>query len=111
MGKEHQKAARLRDFASYSVTEKLCQEGGANPDWKFMHSLPRKGDEVDDEVSVGQVCLGIGVRVLWKDLDGFEPLLFLFSYPTMAMLVVWGFSRPFSVSVLVSRGIVYVALG
>lgn len=31
------------------VTEALCKEGGANPDWKFLHCLPRKPDEVDDE--------------------------------------------------------------
>lgn len=35
------------------MTEKLCQEGGANPDWKFLHCLPRKQDEVDDEVFYG----------------------------------------------------------
>jgi ornithine carbamoyltransferase len=27
----------------------LC-EGRCNPDWKFMHCLPRKPEEVDDEV-------------------------------------------------------------
>jgi len=69
MGQEHQKAARLQAFAGYQVTEKMCQEGGANPDWKFMHCLPRKGDEVDDEVSLGQ---GIRLRVPWRVLDEFE---------------------------------------
>ncbi len=50
MGQEAEKAQRLKDFEGYQVTEKLCREGGANPDWKFMHCLPRKQDEVDDEV-------------------------------------------------------------
>lgn len=51
MGQEAEKAQRLKDFAGYQVTEALCREGGANPDWKFLHCLPRKQDEVDDEVS------------------------------------------------------------
>lgn len=50
MGQEAKKAQGLKDFAGYQVTEALCREGGANPDWKFMHCLPRKQDEVDDEV-------------------------------------------------------------
>ncbi|KAF9072404.1 ornithine carbamoyltransferase 1 [Rhodocollybia butyracea] len=53
MGQEAEKAQRLRDFHGYQVTEALCREGGANPDWKFMHCLPRKQDEVDDEVFYG----------------------------------------------------------
>ena len=50
MGQEAEKAQRLKDFARFQVTEVMCWEGGANPDWKFMHCLPRKQDEVDDEV-------------------------------------------------------------
>ncbi|KAK7462410.1 ornithine carbamoyltransferase [Stygiomarasmius scandens] len=53
MGQEAEKAQRLKDFHGYQVTEQLCREGGANPDWKFMHCLPRKPDEVDDEVFYG----------------------------------------------------------
>lgn len=50
MGQEAEKAQRLKDFQGYQVTEKLCKEGGANPEWKFLHCLPRKSNEVDDEV-------------------------------------------------------------
>jgi len=53
MGQEAEKAERLKAFAGYQVTEQLCKEGGANPDWKFMHCLPRKEHEVDDEVFYG----------------------------------------------------------
>ncbi|KAG9020673.1 ornithine carbamoyltransferase [Tulasnella sp. JGI-2019a] len=53
MGQEDQKAQRLRDFAGFQVTEKLCQEGGAKKDWSFLHCLPRKQHEVDDEVFDG----------------------------------------------------------
>ncbi|KDQ08382.1 hypothetical protein BOTBODRAFT_37960 [Botryobasidium botryosum FD-172 SS1] len=53
MGQEAEKAQRLKDFQGYQVTEALCKEGGANPDWKFLHCLPRKQDEVDDEVFYG----------------------------------------------------------
>lgn len=57
MGQENEKAQRLQDFEGYQVTEKLCAEGGANPNWKFMHCLPRKQNEVDDEVFYGDRSL------------------------------------------------------
>lgn len=50
MGDEAQKDQRLRDFRGFQITEELARKGGAKPDWKFMHCLPRKGDEVDDQV-------------------------------------------------------------
>ena len=50
MGQEAEKAQRLQIFKGYQVTEALCREGGAKEDWKFMHCLRRKPDEVDDEV-------------------------------------------------------------
>ena len=56
MGQEAEKAQRLKDFQGYQITEALCREGGANPDWKFMHCLPRKADEVDDEVCSSIRC-------------------------------------------------------
>ncbi|KAJ7044618.1 ornithine carbamoyltransferase 1 [Mycena alexandri] len=53
MGQEEEAAQRLKDFQGFQITEELCREGGANPDWKFMHCLPRKKNEVDDEVFYG----------------------------------------------------------
>ncbi|RXW16632.1 hypothetical protein EST38_g9230 [Candolleomyces aberdarensis] len=50
---EAEKAERLQAFEGYQVTEQLCQERGANPGWKLMHCLPRKQNEVDDEVFYG----------------------------------------------------------
>ncbi|KIO19070.1 hypothetical protein M407DRAFT_224168, partial [Tulasnella calospora MUT 4182] len=50
MGQEHEKAQRLKNFNGFQVPEKLCKEGGANPNLKFLHCLPRKDHEVDDEV-------------------------------------------------------------
>ena len=50
MGQEAEKAQRLKDFAGYQITMDLMKRGGANKDWKFMHCLPRKAEEVDDEV-------------------------------------------------------------
>ena len=64
MGQEAEKEQRLKDFQGYQVTEQLCREGGANPDWKFMHCLPRKQDEVDDEVG-GRRCCSAQLR--WTD--------------------------------------------
>ncbi|KIO17463.1 hypothetical protein M407DRAFT_32870 [Tulasnella calospora MUT 4182] len=53
MDQEHEKPQRLKDFNGFQVTEKSCKEGGANPNWKFLHCLPRKEHEVDDEVFRG----------------------------------------------------------
>ncbi|KAK7061965.1 Ornighine carbamoyltransferase [Favolaschia claudopus] len=53
MGQEAEAAQRYQDFQGFQVTEELCREGGANPEWKFMHCLPRKQNEVDDEVFYG----------------------------------------------------------
>ncbi|RDB24102.1 Ornithine carbamoyltransferase, mitochondrial [Hypsizygus marmoreus] len=53
MGQEAEKADRLKAFQGYQITEQLCREGGANPDWQFLHCLPRKPHEVDDEVFYG----------------------------------------------------------
>ncbi|KXN89541.1 Ornithine carbamoyltransferase, mitochondrial [Leucoagaricus sp. SymC.cos] len=53
MGQEAEKEERLKAFQGYQVTEKLCKEGGTNPNWQFLHCLPRKPHEVDDEVFFG----------------------------------------------------------
>jgi ornithine carbamoyltransferase len=53
MGQEAEKQQRLKDFAGFQVTEKLASAAGANKDWKFLHCLPRKEEEVDDEVFYG----------------------------------------------------------
>lgn len=58
MGQEAEYEQRVRDFAGYQVTEALCREGGAQPDWKFLHCLPRKKHEVDDEVRTFLVIVG-----------------------------------------------------
>lgn len=50
MGQEEEKKKRLLEFQGYQVTNALATRGGANPDWVFMHCLPRKPEEVDDEV-------------------------------------------------------------
>ncbi|XP_070567999.1 ornithine transcarbamylase, mitochondrial-like [Ptychodera flava] len=48
MGQEEEKVARLKAFAGYQVNKKMGEV--ANPDWCFLHCLPRKPEEVDDEV-------------------------------------------------------------
>ena len=57
MGDEASKDERLRDFDGFQITEKMAAEGGAKGDWKFMHCLPRKPQEVDDEVFYGNRSL------------------------------------------------------
>lgn len=62
MGQESTKAQRLKDFTGYQVTEAMCEEGGAKPGWRFLHCLPRKGDEVDDEVALFFTRLHFSLR-------------------------------------------------
>ncbi|CAE6436994.1 unnamed protein product [Rhizoctonia solani] len=77
MGQEAEKAQRLKDFQGYQVTEKLCKEGGANPDWKFLHCLPRKSHEVDDEVFYGPRSLVFpeGENRKWTIMALFDSLI------------------------------------
>ncbi|MBN3291887.1 OTC protein, partial [Polypterus senegalus] len=48
MGMEEQKKQRLMDFSGYQITLQTAKV--ATPDWTFLHCLPRKQEEVDDEV-------------------------------------------------------------
>ncbi|XP_078415888.1 ornithine transcarbamylase, mitochondrial [Cetorhinus maximus] len=48
MGQEEEKAERLKAFQGYQITMKTGQS--AAPNWVFLHCLPRKPEEVDDEV-------------------------------------------------------------
>ncbi len=50
MGHEAEKSQRLKQFEGFKVTMNLAHDGGADLNWKFMHCLPRKPEEVSDEV-------------------------------------------------------------
>ncbi|KAF3070489.1 Ornithine carbamoyltransferase, mitochondrial [Daldinia childiae] len=50
MGQEEESKKRLKDFSGFQVSNELAKRGGAKPDWKFMHCLPRHPEEVADEV-------------------------------------------------------------
>jgi len=50
MGQEEEKQKRLDDFKGYQISSEMMKDGGAKSDWKFMHCLPRKPEEVTDEV-------------------------------------------------------------
>jgi ornithine carbamoyltransferase len=64
MGQEAEYKERVEDFKGYQVTEEMCRDR-AKPNWKFMHCLPRKQNEVDDEVSgVSFLSLTISYVVL-----------------------------------------------
>lgn len=53
MGQEEESKRRLKAFAGYQITNELAKRGGAKPNWKFMHCLPRHQEEVDDDVFYG----------------------------------------------------------
>lgn len=48
MGQENEKKIRLQQFDGFQITSKLGKK--ASSDWKFMHCLPRKPEEVSDDV-------------------------------------------------------------
>ncbi|XP_063811643.1 ornithine transcarbamylase, mitochondrial [Pseudophryne corroboree] len=48
MGQEEEKKKRLLDFKGYQITMQTTKV--AAPNWTFLHCLPRKPEEVDDEV-------------------------------------------------------------
>jgi ornithine carbamoyltransferase len=48
MGQESEKEERMKSFEGYQVTSELTKE--ADPSWIFMHCLPRKQEEVSDEI-------------------------------------------------------------
>ena len=54
MGQEAEASARTKSFAGYQVTEEMGRRGGAKPGWIFLHCLPRKPNEVDDDVFYGK---------------------------------------------------------
>jgi ornithine carbamoyltransferase len=53
MGQEDEKVKRLKAFEGFQVTAELAKQGGAKPDWYFMHCLPRHPEEVSDEIFYG----------------------------------------------------------
>ncbi|KAF9315529.1 ornithine carbamoyltransferase [Podila horticola] len=50
MGQEEEKKQRIKAFQGYQLTTELINQSGAKPDWKFLHCLPRKQEEVNDDV-------------------------------------------------------------
>ena len=77
MGQEEEKKKRLADFAGFQVTKELMQRGGAKEGWKFMHCLPRKPEEVSDEVfySPASLVFPEAENRLWAILSAFEGFL------------------------------------
>lgn len=50
MGQESEKTLKLKQFKGFQVSMEMAEKGGAHKDWKFMHCLPRKPEEVTEEV-------------------------------------------------------------
>jgi ornithine carbamoyltransferase len=85
MGQEAEKAKRLKDFAGYQVTHDMAVRGGAKPDWKFMHCLPRKQEEVTDDVfySDRSVVFEEAENRKWTIMAVLEALLVRGRYDTL----------------------------
>lgn len=61
MGQEEEKKERLRAFEGYQITKKMAAV--ASPDWSFLHCLPRKPEEVDDDVFYSKQSL------VWQEAE------------------------------------------
>jgi len=103
MGDEAQKDQRLRDFRGFQVTENLARQGGAKPDWKFLHCLPRKAEEVSDEVFYGPRSLVFpeAENRKWTIMACFEYVLS--AYPPVGCLAAAPCNSELTSPALVSR--------
>ncbi|KAF2968497.1 hypothetical protein GQX73_g5082 [Xylaria multiplex] len=74
MGQEEETQKRLKAFSGFRVTDELAKRGGAKPDWKFMHCLPRHPEEVSDEVMYGPRSLVFqeGENRLWAAIAALQ---------------------------------------
>ncbi|GFR57641.1 ornithine carbamoyltransferase, mitochondrial [Elysia marginata] len=61
MGQEEEKKKRLNDFAGYQINRKMLKEAGA--DWVFLHCLPRKQEEVTDDIFYSKESL------VWQEAE------------------------------------------
>lgn len=50
MGQEDEKLVRLEKFKNYRITKELLLNSGVSEEYQFLHCLPRKQEEVDDDV-------------------------------------------------------------
>jgi len=91
MGQEAEKAERLKAFQGYQVTERLCQEGGANPKWIFLHCLPRKSEEVDDEVRSFLSLHHVSMHTCFCSFLAAFNILFIHSLPGLLRPSLLGF--------------------
>jgi len=77
MGDEHEKEVRMRHFAGFQVNEKLIEAGNPNVNWRFLHCLPRKKEEVSDGIFYGKRSLVFqeAENRIWTVLAVFAHLL------------------------------------
>ncbi|KAK3773357.1 hypothetical protein RRG08_023237 [Elysia crispata] len=61
MGQEEEKKKRINDFAGYQINRKMLKEAGAN--WVFLHCLPRKQEEVTDDIFYSEESL------VWQEAE------------------------------------------
>ncbi|KAH9500212.1 hypothetical protein Btru_077486 [Bulinus truncatus] len=61
MGQEAEKQKRLKAFAGYQISRKMLKEAGGN--WVFLHCLPRKQEEVTDDIFYGEESL------VWQEAE------------------------------------------
>lgn len=50
MGDEHDKVERISHFNGFQINDILIKQSNVKDNWKFLHCLPRKKEEVSDEI-------------------------------------------------------------
>ncbi|CAG5123684.1 unnamed protein product [Candidula unifasciata] len=61
LGQEQEKQKRLKDFAGFQINRKMLKEAGGS--WVFLHCLPRKKEEVTDDIFYGEESL------VWQEAE------------------------------------------
>ena len=57
MGDEKDKEERIKNFDGYQINEDLMKKSKPHEHWKFLHCLPRKKEEVTDDIFYGEKSL------------------------------------------------------
>jgi ornithine carbamoyltransferase len=81
MGDEKDAEKRKSDFEGYSVNNELIDNAELEKNWRFLHCLPRKKEEVSDEIFYSKRSL------VFKEAENRM-------WTTMAMMFIWQQQRP-----------------
>ena len=77
MGNEEEKEKRLAAFSGFQINKELIERGKPKENYCFLHCLPRKKEEVSDEIFYGpnSIVFGEAENRMWSVLAVFSEIL------------------------------------